>query len=260
MTVAAVGIDAGSTTLKIAAIDATGALLWSRVEPASPRTADQVVAMLAACAAEAGPWGEAPLVATGYGRDLVPGAVRRVTEITCHARGAYAEAGCACTVLDLGGQDSKVLAIGDDGRVLDFAMNDRCAAGTGRFLEVAAARLGLDLAGFDAAAARAAHEAVLSSTCTVFAESEMVSLLARGTPVDEIAAGLHRAMARRVAALARGVAIRDPVLASGGVALSGSVRRALAGELGMPVGLPRHPQLLGAVGAALVGLGHGARP
>ncbi len=254
MTVAAVGIDAGSTTLKVAALDAAGALLWSRVEPASPRTAEQAATLLAACAAEVGPLGDAPLVATGYGRDLVAGAVRRVTEITCHARGAFAQVGRGCTVLDLGGQDSKVLALGDDGRVLDFAMNDRCAAGTGRFLEVAAARLGLSLDAFDAAAAAAPHEATLSSTCTVFAESEMVSLLARGTPVEAIAAGLHRAMARRVAALARGVALHSPLLASGGVALSGSVRRALSTELGVEVGLARHSQVLGALGAALVGL------
>ncbi|MBN1335112.1 MAG: 2-hydroxyglutaryl-CoA dehydratase [Deltaproteobacteria bacterium] len=254
MTVAAIGVDAGSTTLKVAALDAAGTLLWSRLEPASPRTAEQATALLAACASEAGPGKGAPIVATGYGRDLVLGAVRRVTEITCHARGVFAQVGGACTVLDLGGQDTKVLALGASGRVLDFAMNDRCAAGTGRFLEVTAARLGLSLEAFDAAATAAHHEAVISSTCTVFAESEMVSLLARGTPVEAIAAGLHRAMARRVAALARQVGIRPPILASGGVALSGSVRRALSRELDQDVGLPRHAQLLGAVGAALVGL------
>jgi predicted CoA-substrate-specific enzyme activase len=124
----------------------------------------------------------ASLVATGYGRVQVPGADRSVTEITCHARGAHHLCPDVRTVVDIGGQDSKGIAVGEGGKVVDFVMNDKCAAGTGRFLEVMARALEVDLVDLGSQALAASSRAKISSTCTVFAESEVITHLAAGTP------------------------------------------------------------------------------
>jgi predicted CoA-substrate-specific enzyme activase len=245
---AAIGVDAGSTTCKVVAIDAAGALLARRVEPADPRIERQVERLVAAVRAEAGR--DLPVGATGYGRKRVPGA-RALTEITCHARGAFARTGRAGLLLDMGGQDTKVIRIGAAGEVVDFAMNDRCAAGTGRFLEVILGRLQVPLDGVAARAARAARAVPVSSTCTVFAESEVISLVASDEPLDGIVKGLHAALASRVAALAGGAGTADEVLMSGGVALNGAMVAALREALGRPVRVLPEPQLVGALGAAL---------
>jgi predicted CoA-substrate-specific enzyme activase len=151
----------------------------------------------------------------------------------------------------MGGQDTKVIAIGPAGDVTDFAMNDKCAAGTGRFLEVILARLHVPIEEVAAWAARAEAPVTVSSTCTVFAESEVISLLAEGRPAEGIVRGLHLALASRVAALARGRPGAGPVLLSGGVALNAAMVAALAETLGRPVRVLPEPQLVGALGAAL---------
>jgi len=249
----AIGIDLGSATAKVVCVDASGALAWHALEPADPRAEEQASRLLA-LARERCQDG-ARVVATGYGRKIVPGADRVVTEITCHARGVFRRVGHGGTLIDIGGQDSKVILIGGDGAVINFKMNDKCAAGTGRFLEVAAARLQLPLETLGDTALAADGEVRISSTCTVFAESEMVSLLARGEPVDRIARGLTRSLVSRVAALAKSVQPRPPMLLSGGVARSAAVRVFLGEALGAEVELPDEPQLMGAYGAALVALG-----
>jgi len=193
-----------------------------------------------------------PVVATGYGRKLATLANRQVTEITCHARGVSSVVARAGTLIDIGGQDSKVIVLDEHGKVADFAMNDKCAAGTGRFLESAAARLRLTMDQLAAAALRASGEVPISSTCTVFAESEIVSLIARGAEVERIVRGLHRALVRRVVALYRSTNPRPPVFLSGGVARSPAIRVILAEELGHEVTVPPYPQLMGALGAALI--------
>jgi predicted CoA-substrate-specific enzyme activase len=181
----------------------------------------------------------------------VPGA-RAVTEITCHARGAFARTGRPGVLVDMGGQDTKVIRIGPGGEVLDFAMNDKCAAGTGRFLEVILGRLRVPLEEVAGQAARAAGGVAISSTCTVFAESEVISLVAAGVPVEGIVRGLHQALAARVAALARSLAGGAGELhMSGGVALNAAMRTALEDALGRPVRVVPDPQLVGALGAAL---------
>jgi predicted CoA-substrate-specific enzyme activase len=245
------GIDLGSTTTKLVAIAPSGAILLERVEPTAPAMAQQAAAMVAEARARLDA-ASAPLVATGYGRHLVEGASRQVTEITCHARGVFHTAGRPLTLIDIGGQDTKVISVGPAGRVLSFAMNDKCAAGTGRFLEVAAQRLQQSLDEFGPTALSAQAEEPLSSTCVVFAESEMISLLARGVALAPIVRGLHRSLVRRVAALARGAGVREPVLLSGGVARNPAVRALLAEELGLEVAVPPRPQLAGALGAALL--------
>jgi predicted CoA-substrate-specific enzyme activase len=244
----AIGVDVGSTTCKAVAIDADGRLLAHLVEPTDPRIEPQVERLVAGVGGGAG---ALPLGATGYGRKRVK-AGRVVTEITCHARGAFARTGRPGVLVDMGGQDTKVIRIGPAGEVVDFAMNDKCAAGTGRFLEVILGRLGVPLAGVAEMAGRAARAVPVSSTCTVFAESEVISLVASGEPTEGIVKGLHLALASRVAALARGaVASGAEVFLSGGVALNAAMVGALQDALGRPVRVLPEPQLIGALGAAL---------
>ena len=247
MTAIAAGVDVGSTTCKVVAVDAAGALVARRVEPTDPRIERQVERLVREVREAEGR--DLPVGATGYGRKRVPGA-RALTEITCHARGAFARTGRAGLLVDMGGQDTKVIRIGPAGDVVDFAMNDKCAAGTGRFLEVILGRLQVPLEGVEALVASAARAVPVSSTCTVFAESEVISLVAADEPLDGIVRGLHAALASRVAALARAQA-DDEVLMSGGVALNGAMVAALRDALGRPVKVLPDPQLVGALGAAL---------
>jgi predicted CoA-substrate-specific enzyme activase len=256
----ALGIDLGSTTAKIVGVDGQGEIAWHLLEPADPRAEDQVGRLLAAARALSPGESSIPIVATGYGRHLVHVAERKVTEITCHARGIFHEVGHGGTLVDIGGQDSKAIVLSARGDVVDFAMNDKCAAGTGRFLENTASRLGVPLAEMGARALASPDEVPISSTCTVFAESEVISLLARGVAVEAILRGLHRALVRRVVALVRGVGLAPPLMLSGGVAHNQAVRALLEDETGEPIALPRLPELTGAYGAALIALEMAAAP
>ncbi len=246
---AAIGVDVGSTTCKAVLVDLEGRLLAHEVEPTDPRIERQVERMIGVLARRGAE--DVPVGATGYGRKRVR-AGRALTEITCHALGAFARTERPGVVLDMGGQDTKVVRFGPSGEVLDFAMNDKCAAGTGRFLEVILARLQVPLAEVAEKAARAARAVAVSSTCTVFAESEVISLVAAGEPLEGIVKGLHQALASRVASLARGTAgIGGEVLMSGGVALNPAMVAALREAMGRPVRVLPEPQLVGALGAAL---------
>ena len=190
-------------------------------------------------------------VATGYGRISVPFADKKLTEITCHALGAfhlYADTG---TVIDLGGQDSKVIWIGNGGRVLDFNMNDKCAAGTGRFLEVMAERLKIPLDELGDLSLKAKQEVQISSVCTVFAESEVVSLVAQNRPREEIIRGLHRAIVNRIWSLVKSIGVHGGVTMTGGVSKNRGVVVLLEEKLGQYVNLYEEPQIVGALGAAL---------
>ncbi|MBU0609536.1 MAG: 2-hydroxyglutaryl-CoA dehydratase [Armatimonadetes bacterium] len=189
---------------------------------------------------------------TGYGRIALESVDYRITEISCHARGVHHVLPQAHTVIDIGGQDSKVMVLDDGGRALDFEMNDRCAAGTGRFLEVMAGALGTDLSGLSELALAATAPASLSSTCTVFAESEVIGLLAQGRDRADLAAGLCLAVAQRVVAMTQRLSLQPQVALTGGVALNEAVREALQGLLGRPIAVPADPQLTGALGAALL--------
>ena len=261
--VCALGIDVGSTTVKIAGVDAQGHLAWHFLEQAEPRVEEQVERLVARAHAlpsvpeedrrDGG--GGIPLVATGYGRKLAREATRSVTEITCHAKGVYRELGHGGTLVDIGGQDSKVIGISLRGDVVDFAMNDKCAAGTGRFLESTASRLGVPLERMGHVALSARDEVSISSTCTVFAESEVISLIAHGIAVEPILRGLHRSLIKRVVAMIRTVGLVPPLMLSGGVVQNQAIARMLEEETGEQVIVPRHPQLMGAYGAALIALG-----
>jgi predicted CoA-substrate-specific enzyme activase len=247
------GVDVGAITAK-AAIFGEGALRATTVVLAGYDRAAAALQALDRALAQAGlTRGQVShLVATGYGRVQVPGADRTVTEITCHARGAHHLCPEVHTVIDIGGQDSKGIAVGANGRVLDFVMNDKCAAGTGRFLEVMARALEVDLVDFGAMALTAPRRAKISSTCTVFAESEVVTHLATGKPREEIIAGIHEAIAARVATMVGRTCVRDAVVLTGGVARNLGVARMLEEKLGHTIVVPELAQLAGAIGAALI--------
>ena len=190
-------------------------------------------------------------VATGYGRNAVGFAGTTITEITCQAVGVRHVMPEARTIIDIGGQDSKLIQLTDSGTVRDFVMNDRCAAGTGRFLEVVAERLGVRLQDLGREAARSRNPAAISSMCVVFAETEIVGLLASGTLAEDIVAGVEVSIASRLSAMS-GSAIMPPVVFSGGVALIDGMDRALAKTLGHHIAISPIPQLTAALGAAIL--------
>jgi predicted CoA-substrate-specific enzyme activase len=194
----------------------------------------------------------AGIVATGCGRGRIGFAGRFVTEITCHAAGAHFLNPATLTVIDIGGQDSKAILLSSDGRVRDFVMNDKCAAGTGRFLEVMAQALEVDLDKFGELSLAADRPAAISSLCTVFAESEVVSLIAGGEKRENIIAGIHESIAVRVAAMAGRIGVTAPVMMTGGVARISGVVRSLEKKIGCPIAVSDRSQVAGAIGAALL--------
>ncbi len=196
----------------------------------------------------------AVVIATGYGRKLISIADATITEITCQSRGVRHRVPEARTVVDIGGQDSKLLRLNQHGTVAGFAMNDRCAAGTGRFLEVVATRLGVKLESLGQLASRSRHPAIISSMCVVFAETEIVGLMASGVVPEDIVAGVQAAIATRVAAMA-GRELAEPIVFTGGVAMVPGMRAALESALGKPVTTAPDPQTTGALGAALLAAG-----
>jgi predicted CoA-substrate-specific enzyme activase len=248
---AALGVDIGSTSWKGVAVSSAGAIVAHRVEPTDPRIEQQTERLVAALRSDCGSAADLPLGATGYGRKRAAGASRILTEITCHARGAFHLAGRPGVLIDFGGQDTKVIRIGAGGEVAEFRMNDKCAAGTGRFLEVILGRLGVALDDAPELVAAATGEVPISSTCTVFAESEVISLVAQGEPLEAIVLGLHRALSNRVATLAGRLVDGTEVFMSGGVALNRAMADALATALARPITVLPDPQLVGALGAAL---------
>ncbi len=194
------------------------------------------------------------IVATGYGRKSVTFADRTITEISCHGAGAWFLDRRVRTVVDIGGQDSKAMVLDESGRVLDFIMNDKCAAGTGRFLEVMARALEVDLAAMGGISQKADTPSEISSICTVFAESEVVSLISKSEKRENIIAGIHESVASRVVSLARRLKFCPPVMMTGGVALNRGVVQALGARLGTDlIVYPETAQVNGAIGAAVLG-------
>ncbi|MFX0166954.1 MAG: acyl-CoA dehydratase activase [Promethearchaeota archaeon] len=197
------------------------------------------------------------IMSTGYGRNTIDIANDRITEITAHARGAQYFFPEAHSVIDIGGQDSKAILISKKtGNVMDFQMNDKCAAGTGRFLEVMAHALEVPIEEIGDLALNSNKPSAISSTCTVFAESEVISLFARGTAKHDIAAGIHKSIARRVAGMAKRIGVAPLLVFCGGVAKNVAVKKFLEEELGYEIVIPNHPQLTGAIGAALIAQEH----
>lgn len=248
------GIDVGSVAAKGAVLDAeSGNCLGWAVLPTGWNAREAGEQVLQAACRSAGASAEElrHVVGTGYGRVSLPFADRSVTEITCHARGAASLFPDAGIVLDIGGQDSKVISLGEKGSVKDFIMNDKCAAGTGRFLQVLSGILDLSLEELGNAAAQG-EPVSISSMCAVFAETEIVGLLARGTAPEHVAAGVFLSIVKRMCGLARRIPFHGECVFSGGLAVSPAFRDMLARELDRPVNVPEQPQILGAMGAALI--------
>ncbi|HEX2768904.1 MAG TPA: acyl-CoA dehydratase activase [Geobacteraceae bacterium] len=247
-----VGIDIGSTATKAVIFD--GKILGQAIVPtgwdpkeAGLRVFREVLEMAGITEDLVG-----TIVGTGYGRISLPIFTSRVTEITCHARGAHHLHPGTRTVIDIGGQDCKVISLNLDGSVVDFIMNDKCAAGTGRFLQVMAGILDVTLDRLGALAA-GADPVPLSSMCTVFAESEVIGLLARGTGKGSIAAGIIDTIARRIHGLAGRVPLMETVTFTGGIAQNGDICEKIGTSLGVRLHVPADPQFVGALGAALIG-------
>jgi len=246
------GLDIGSTMTKAAIMDES--LVASVIGPSGPehrRLAHKVMEE-ALAQADLSFTDLSYIVATGYGRINVPFADRQVTEITCHAKGLHSLFPTARTVIDIGGQDSKGIKL-KNGKVASFVMNDKCAAGTGRFLEVIADALGVPLKKLGELSLSAQKAAMISNTCTVFAEQEVVSQLANGEPVENLVAGIHEAIATRIYAMVSKLKIEPDVAITGGGAMNTGLVRALEARFGRRVLVPPEPLLTGAIGAALVG-------
>lgn len=191
------------------------------------------------------------IVATGYGRYSFERADKQISEISCHAKGIFHLVPTARTIIDIGGQDAKAIHLDDNGMVSQFFMNDKCAAGTGRFLDVMARVLEInitDMADYDS---RATEVVNVSSTCTVFAESEVISHLSNNIPKENIIAGIHASVASKACGLAYRAGLADDIVMSGGVAQNAGVVRAISRELRRPVIVAPNPQIAGALGAAL---------
>ena len=247
------GIDAGSRSIKVVLFD-TGQsrILASGLTDQGVEQERLALKLFERLLTEAGLQRSrvSGVVATGYGRNAIRFADTTITKITCHARGVHRLAPDARTIIEIGGQDSKVISLEDGGRVRDFAMNDRCAAGTGRFLEMVSARLDMNWEKLAEAARRSQKPAIISNTCVVFAETEIIGLLADGKPLADVVAGVQNSVATRVSALA-GRLVSPPVYFTGGVALQPGMTRALEEVLAYPVRVAPQPQFTGALGAAL---------
>jgi (R)-2-hydroxyacyl-CoA dehydratese activating ATPase len=247
------GMDIGSITTE-AVILREDQVIASAILPTGANSRTAAERSLSAALTQAGLQQEdlSFIVTTGYGRASFPPSRKMITEITCHARGAYALYPQTRTVIDIGGQDSKVIRLDGQGRNVDFQMNDKCAAGTGRFLEVMARALEVSLEEMGELSLQAQRSMKISSTCTVFAESEVVSLIAQNQPKEVIIRGLHEAIAERIHGLIQRVGLEQEVTLTGGVAKNIGVVKALQEQLGVKVYVPPEPQIVGALGAALL--------
>lgn len=248
------GIDIGALTIKIVLLADKEKILSYSILPTSPaiKELSQTVFEQALEQVRLSKNDVSCIVATGYGRRIVPFADSEVTEITCHGKGAYWLCPEVRTIIDIGGQDSKVIRVNSKGLMTDFAMNDKCAAGSGRFLEVMAHALKVNLEEMGELSLRSKKVLNISSTCTVFAESEVISLIAESHAVEDIIAGLHMAIAKRTMDLVAKVGVIEKVAMTGGVAKNIGVVEALQGLTGVSFFIPEEPQIVGALGAALV--------
>lgn len=249
------GVDIGSVATKVVLLDADGEVVGREIRPSGAR-ADQVAAeafesTLSAAGIRRGDIRR--VTATGYGRRRIRFGDRVVTEISACARGALwgMTLPGRIVAVDLGGQDTKAILLGPNG-VEDFVMNDKCAAGTGRFLEAIARALEVDLDRFGRLSQDATAPVKINSTCTVFAESEVISLLSQGARIEDIAAGIHGAIAERIAGMVSSLGVAERIVFCGGGARNVGVRDAIAHRVGVEVIVPDEPQFVNAVGAALL--------
>ena len=253
------GIDSGSTSTNAAILDGEKRLVAFSVVRTGAKSGESAQRILDDVLAKAHLAREdlSAIISTGYGRVSIPFADANVTEISCHGRGAHYFDPTVRTILDIGGQDSKAIRLSETGEVKDFVMNDKCAAGTGRFLEMMARTLELPIEELGPVSLQWTEEVEISSMCSVFAESEVISLIARNKEKADIAHGVHKAIAGRAYGLMRRVGLTPRYMMTGGVAKNPGVVKAVEEKLGESLIICPEPEIVGAVGAALWGLEQG---
>ncbi len=250
-----VGIDVGSTTTKGVLLDSSGNIVAKSLMLTGASAAQAVEKIIQNISSSANiNLNGVPMISTGYGRARVEQAEKSVTEITCHSVGVHHINPAIRLLIDVGGQDAKAIRIGSSGKPEDFELNDKCSAGTGRFLEVMARVLDVSLNELGPLALQSKKPCSISSTCTVFAESEVIGHIGAGESAADIAAGVHVSMVSKIAALSKRVGVREPVCVTGGVALNPAFRHYLSIQLGVELWIPEEPQLTGALGAAVLAI------
>lgn len=250
-----IGIDVGSTTAKGILIDNERKIRAKHLMLTGATASDAIDEILQKLASQSNlQLDNIPIIGTGYGRARIENAVKTVTEITCHSIGVHSLNPEIRLLIDVGGQDAKVIRIGKDGKPEDFELNDKCSAGTGRFLEVMARVLGVTLDELGPLALQSKSPSTISSTCTVFAESEVIGHIGAGVQPADIAAGIHQSMTTKIGSLAKRVKVVPPVCVTGGVALNPAFRYYLSKNIGTDLWIPEEPQLTGALGAAVEAL------
>ncbi len=250
------GIDSGSTSTEAVILDSEHNIVSSAVVPTGVSVPDSAKKAFKVALQKVSLSEERIVrtVSTGYGRTAVTFGNRDITEITCHGKGAYFLNPAIRTVIDMGGQDSKIIRLNSDGSVKDFAMNDKCAAGTGRFLEMMAQSLGITLEEISLCGLKWDEEITISSMCSVFAQSEVVSLIASGKKLSDIVHGLNVSVASKVIALGGRTGAEPGYMMTGGVAKNIGVVRAIEEKLGVTIYVPKEPEICGALGAALIAM------
>jgi predicted CoA-substrate-specific enzyme activase len=246
------GIDIGSTMTKVVIM--TDTIVTSVIRNTGPEQRKLANHVMEEALSRSGITFEkiSYVIATGYGRINVPFADKQITEISCHAKGVHNQMPAAHTIIDIGGQDSKGIKLDNNGRILDFVMNDKCAAGAGRFIELIAESLGVKLEDIGKLSLKAKNDVTIANTCTVFAEQEVIKKLAEGTQLADLVAGIHKAIATRIIGLINRLKIEPDIVVTGGGAKNIGLVRALESRLGLPVKIPPEPLLTGAIGAAIL--------
>lgn len=248
------GIDVGSVSTEVVLLDEKDSSITSYIIiPTGSNSKDAARNALDQAVKDAGTTEDdiKATVATGYGRINIPFATKNITEISCHAKGAISSFPDTRTVIDIGGQDSKVIKI-ENNNPIDFLMNDKCAAGTGRFLEVMAKALEIELENFADIFLNTDGKVDITSTCTVFAESEIVSLIGQGMGENKIIKGLVYSISNRITSMVERIGLEEPVCMTGGVAKNLGVVKALEENLDTKINIPEEPQITGALGAAIL--------
>ncbi|AIS52675.1 activator of lactoyl-CoA dehydratase LcdC [Thermoanaerobacter kivui] len=251
-----VGVDSGSTSTNVVIIDENKNIISYSIIPTGPKALESAFKAFEIALNNAGLQEKdiTSIVATGYGRVSIPFADRIVTEITCHGKGAFFIDNTVRTVIDIGGQDSKVIRLDDSGNVIDFVMNDKCSAGTGRFLEVMARTLGISIEEMAKVHKEVKENITITSMCTVFAESEVISLIAQNKDQRDIIHALNKAVASKAVSLVDRIGRKGKYMMTGGVAKNQGVVYAIESRLGEKLIIPFEPQIIGALGAALISL------
>jgi predicted CoA-substrate-specific enzyme activase len=254
----AAGVDVGSTQTKAVIVDEKGTIVARALNDTGANVIRAAEAVFEQALEEAGLEEREVeyVIGTGYGRYKVTFGNAQVTEISCHGRGAVQMFPETRTVVDMGGQDTKAIRVSADGEILDFCMNDKCAAGTGRFLGAASSALDIPLDELGPTALKGGRPVKISTTCTVFAESEILSWLGKGKKIEDILLGVHQSIAARSAGLLRRVGVEDQVTFTGGVARNTAMIETLQARLGRPLNVSDESHYMGALGAALFALDH----